>query len=400
MKIGKKWIISPNHFAKLWGLKELFRHQIHLDRQSDGLTKEVDMPTWSGILGELHESSKGGGSPQFDAIRRKYLVNAHQYAGRDVILYATKWTQHDVNVSPDAVSIVDEDLQGIMEVIHGLSGPNLDLILHSPGGSLEAAEAIVIYLRSKFDHIRVIVPQLAMSAATMIACAADCIVLGKHSFLGPIDPQIIINTPLGQRMVPAQAILAQFERAKTECQDPAKLGAWLPMLGQYGPDLLVQCEEASEMSKDLVQSWLESYMFKGEKQRKKKADEIASWLSNHGHFKSHSRHIQRQELEKRGLKIEYLENDQKMQDIFLSIFHATTHTFNGTPAVKIIENHLGKAFIKQAQPMIVQIPNPQGISIAPAVKVGGKLILPQSEHVIGKAAVRDHEKGRRKGKRK
>lgn len=89
-----------------------------------------------------------------------------------------------------------------------------------------------------------------------------------------------------------------------------------------------------------------------------------------------------------------------MQDIFLSVFHATTHTFNGTAAVKIIENHLGKAFIKQAQPMIVQIPNPQGISIAPTAKVGGKLILPQSEHVIGKVVISDHEKGRRKDKRK
>ncbi len=220
------------------------------------------MPTWSGILEELNQSRVGGGPPQFDAVRRKYLVSVYQHTGREVILYASKWTQHDANVSPDVVSIVDEDLQGIMEVIHGLSGPNLDLILHSPGGSLEAAEALVLYLRSKFDHIRVIVPQMAMSAATMIACAADLIVLGKHSFLGPIDPQIIINTPLGQRMVPAQAILEQFERAKNECQDPAKLGAWLPMLSQYGPDLLVQCEDASEMSKDLVKGWLEAYMLR------------------------------------------------------------------------------------------------------------------------------------------
>jgi len=358
------------------------------------------MPTWSGILDELFQSSIEGKPPKFDAIRRKYLVNLQQYTGRNVILYATKWTQHDANVSPDAVSIVDEDLQGIMEVIHGLSGPNLDLILHSPGGSLEAAEAIVIYLRSKFDHIRVIVPQLAMSAATMIACAADCIVLGKHSFLGPIDPQFIINTPLGQRMVPAQAILEQFERAKTECQDPAKLGAWLPMLGQYGPDMLVQCEEASEMSKDLVQSWLESYMFKGDKQRKKKAAEISGWLANHGHFKSHARHIPRSELEKKGLKVEQLEKDQQMQDLTLSVFHATTHTFNGTPAVKIIENHQGRAFIKQVQPLIVQIPHPQGISIAPPPKVGGKAILPKQVNIIDELAVQDRGKGKSKGKRK
>ena len=314
------------------------------------------MPTWSGILEELKNSQVEGEPPQFDAVRRKYLTRIYEYTKREVILYASKWTQHDPNVSPDVVSIVDEDLQGIMEVIHSLTGPNLDLILHSPGGSLEAAEALVLYLRSKFKHIRVIVPQMAMSAATMIACAADGIVLGKHSYLGPIDPQIIINTPLGQRMVPAQAILEQFERAKSECRDPAKLSAWLPMLNQYGPDLLVQCEHASELSENLVRSWLEEHMFKSRKDRKKKARDVARWLSDHGHFKSHGRHIPRKELEEKGLIIEHLEDDQTAQDLFLSVLHATTHTFNGTAAVKIIENHLGRAFIKQVRPVVIPMP--------------------------------------------
>ncbi len=46
--------------------------------------------------------------------------------------------------------------------------------------------------------------------------------------------------------------------------------------------------------------------------------------------------------------IDDLEDDQNLQELVLSIFHATTHTFEGTPAVKIIENHLGNAFIKTA----------------------------------------------------
>ena len=314
------------------------------------------MPTWSGILEELNNSRVGNNPPDFDAVRRKYLVALQQHTGRDIILYASKFTQAGLNVSPEFISIVDEDLQGIMEVIHGLSGPNLDLILHSPGGSIEAAEALMLYLRSKFTHVRVIVPQMAMSAATMVACAADVIVLGKHSFLGPIDPQIMIDTPLGRRMVPAQAILEQFDRAKDECRDPSKMGAWLPMLAQYGPDLLVQCENASRMSFELVQNWLETHMFKGRRDRKRRAGRIAEWLSDHGHFKSHGRHIPRSELERKGLEVYYLETDQKEQDLFLSVFHAATHTFNGTPAVKIIENHMGKAFIKQAQ--IFQVPGP------------------------------------------
>ncbi len=314
------------------------------------------MPTWSGILSELVQSQVGGGMPQFDAVRRKYLVKTYEVTRRNIILYASKWTQPDPSVSPEVISIVDEDLQGLMEVIHGLTGPNLDLILHSPGGSPEAAEAFVAYLRSKFDHIRIIVPHLAMSAATMIACAADVIVLGKHSFLGPIDPQFVINTPVGNRMVPAQAILDQFELAKTECLDPAKMGAWLPMLGQFGPDLLIQCRDALQMSRQLVEDWLMAYMFKEDPEKEKKAKGVATWLADHSEFKSHGRHIPRSEIERRGVHVEYLERDQNIQDLILSIFHATTHTFAGTAAVKIIENHLGKAFIQQSRQVLVPIP--------------------------------------------
>ncbi len=233
-----------------------------------------------------------------------------------------------------------------MEVSHGLEGSRLDLILHSPGGAPVSAEAVVSYLRQRFSNIRVIVPQLAMSAATMIACAADEIVLGKHSFLGPTDPQILLQTSLGMRAVPAQAVLDQFDRAQRECADPAKLSAWLPMLDQYGPDLLVQCELALDMARELVKTWLETYMFADREDRSKSAESVSEWLSGHGNFKSHSRHIPRTEIEERQLTVVRLEDDPVLQDLALSVFHATTHTFAGTAAAKIVENHTGRAFIK------------------------------------------------------
>lgn len=304
------------------------------------------MPIWSEILGELSAGVKPEHPPDFDKVRRKYLVELHRHSERDVILYASAWLQKD-GVQPASVSINDEDMQAFMEVSHGLKNRSLDLILHSPGGSPEAAEAIVSYLRSRFSDIRIIVPQLAMSAATMIACAANQIVLGKHSSLGPTDPQILVPTPSGVRAAPAQAILDQFDRAQQECADPAKLPAWLPMLNQYGPDLLVQCESALDMSKELVRKWLESYMFAGMEDRLAKAGSVSDWLANHKKFKSHARHIPREEIENQQLSVFRLEEDQELQDLVLSVFHATTHTFAGTPAVKIVENHIGRAFIKQ-----------------------------------------------------
>ncbi len=314
------------------------------------------MPIWSEILQELGDVPQGQ-SPDFDKVRRRYLHDLSQHTKRNVILYASGWLQKDS--APDVlISINDEDMQAFMEVCYKLEGEKLDLIIHSPGGSPEATEAIVSYLRSRFSDIRVVVPQLAMSAATMIACAADQIVLGKHSSLGPIDPQILIPTSFGLRAVPAQAILDQFDRAQRECADPAMLSAWLPMLSQYGPDLLVQCESALAMSKKLVTTWLQSYMFKNESDRLQKANIISGWLASHGNFKSHARHLHRTEVEKYGLVIEKLEDDQMFQDLVLSVFHSTTHTFTGTSAVKIVENHAGRAFIKQYFP-------PAQVGVAP-----------------------------------
>ena len=318
------------------------------------------MPTWGEILTELKYTDEQGVKPPFDAVRRKYLVSTYKNTGRNTILYATKWTQAG-NIDPELISITDEDVQGMMEVIHGLKGPNLDFIIHSPGGSAEATEAIVSYLRTKFSDIRIIIPQSAMSAATMLACASNKIVMGKHSFIGPIDPQLILHTQVGVQAVPAQAILDQFELAKSECEDPKKLGSWLPILSQYGPALLIQCANALKLSEQLVSEWLESYMFAGRENAKDVSKGIAAKLADHKEFKSHGRHINRDKAKEMGLIVEDLEDDQEFQDLILSVFHATTHTFNGTNAVKIIENHTGKAFVKQQQKILIQqsLPSPK-----------------------------------------
>jgi ClpP class serine protease len=117
-----------------------------------------------------------------DDIRREYLKALAAHTGRDTILYASSFSSSKAAGIPGALlSVTLEDVQGFMASLHGLTGNKLDRILHSPGGSLEAAEQIVTYLRSKYTEIRAIVPQNAMSAATMLACACDTIVMAKPS---------------------------------------------------------------------------------------------------------------------------------------------------------------------------------------------------------------------------
>lgn len=320
------------------------------------------MPTWGQLLVELNQSAMlRGGQPDFDGIRRKYLAELQQLTGRDTIIYSTDFLAGGGFQS----TIVLEDMQGMMEVCRDLHGPKLDLILHSPGGSAEATASIVRYLRRNFDDIRVFVPLAAMSAATMLALAGNVIVMGKHSQLGPIDPQLV--TAQGQ--VAARAIIDQFERAKKECAEkPETLGAWLPILQQYGPALIQQCENAEALARRLVHEWLEAYMFVGEADPAAKADQTSKFFANHQLHQSHSLGIDRDHARAAGVKVEDLETDQKLQDAVLTVHHAAYHTLSG-PAVKIIENHLGRGFFKleqiQAQGVQFQIPMTPPVGMQP-----------------------------------
>jgi ClpP class serine protease len=80
----------------------------------------------------------------------------------------------------------------------------IDLVLHTPGGLVLAAEQIASALAAHAAPVTVFVPHYAMSGGTLIALAADHVVLGPSAVLGPIDPQ------LGE--YPAASILVAVER--------------------------------------------------------------------------------------------------------------------------------------------------------------------------------------------
>jgi hypothetical protein len=239
------------------------------------------MPSWGEILAELQEPAnrQPNGTPDFDGVRRKYLVKLYELTNRPTIIYYSDFLSSKPQQSqqnPEASAITLGDMQGMMEVCRDLPGPNLDILLHSPGGSPEAAASIVRYLRTKFTDIRVFVPLAAMSAATMWALASNRIVMGKHSQLGPIDPQMVTS----RWSAPARAILRQFDQAKQECKDPSLLGAWAPIVEQYGPALIQECEAAEDLALNLVTEWLEQYTYAGQPRAKAKASAAARYFAS------------------------------------------------------------------------------------------------------------------------
>ncbi|MFA7445125.1 MAG: S49 family peptidase [Flavobacteriaceae bacterium] len=298
------------------------------------------MPTWNDLLREI------GAQPNaFDHVRRKYLAELSQKTQHNLIVYYSGWLQKG-NLSQHGFrfDIVDADKMGFMSAINGLDrSKGLDLILHTPGGSIGATESIVHYLKSMFGNdIRAIIPQIAMSAGTMIACSCKEIIMGKHSNLGPIDPQI--------GGLPTHGIIEEFNTAKKEiASDPKTIPVWQTILSRYSPTLIGECEKAITWSNNMVSEWLKENMFNGDADKDKKVKAIITELASHALTLSHDRHLSIDILkDKLGLKIVPLETDHKLQDLVLSVHHACIITLTQTPAYKLIENQDGKAYIQLA----------------------------------------------------
>jgi hypothetical protein len=306
------------------------------------------MPNWNQVLGELQDFHRHGLNAH-DILRRKYLAALFQRTNRNVIAYYTAFLSKPPHIDH---SIVDEDKNGFMAAIHGLNrNLGLDLILHTPGGGMAATESLVDYLRRMFGtDIRAIVPQIAMSAGTMIACSCKSIVMGKQSNLGPIDPQF--------GAVPAAGVLEEFRRAHQEIKDdPSKLAVWRPILEKYTPTFLHRCEHAVARAQTFVQAKLDDNMLcdiKQKRARVAKAKSIVDKLSDFESNRGHDRHIQIDECIAIGLKVEKLEDDPQLQDAVLTVHHCYMHTMQNTPANKLIENHAGAAMVKRQQ-MVQQI---------------------------------------------
>ncbi len=300
------------------------------------------MPDWREVFGEIQRASlQASATAQraSDLIRHQYLAKLAEHTGRNVIAYYSGWLSKPGIAGLD---ITDEDKNGFMMAVHNLDKTKgLDLMLHTPGGSVAATQSLVDYLRKIFGtNVRAIVPQIAMSAGAMLACSCRSIVMAKHSNLGPIDPHL--------NGVPAYGVIHEFKRALKEVKkDPASAIVWREIIGQYRPTFLDQCEHAIRWSNDFVREQLETVMFRGERDATKTARAIVRKLADYSGNRTHAKHIHAEACSKMGLKIEALEASEDLQDLVLTVHHCYMHSLANTPTVKIIENQLGAAYVKQ-----------------------------------------------------
>lgn len=290
------------------------------------------MPTWNEIDKEI-ESINTINAP--DSVREKYLKKLSDLTGRVCIAYYSGWLQQ--TKPHPAVSITDHDMNGFMSTVHGMNcDGGLDLILHTPGGDIESTRAIVGYLHKKFKkNIRVIVPQIAMSAGTMISCASSTIIMGKQSSLGPMDPQL--------SGFPALGVIKTYERAIEEMsKSSAHTAIWLSLISKMPVTFITDCQRAVDNTKNMVREWLETGMLADAGNPKDAANTAVDSLMDYDKITSHAHHFSAEQCQRFGLKIKFLEEDQDLQEAVLSVHHAYMATFSRTATLKLIENHTGQ----------------------------------------------------------
>jgi hypothetical protein len=256
--------------------------------------------------------------------RKNQLERIAQIRGkqgkREVLVMAASLKAANVPTSIDY-----SDLLPMSDQLSNLDSTTraLDLVLETPGGSGEVAEQIVRTLRDRFDDIAVIVPGWAKSAGTIMAMAADDILMGPMSALGPIDAQIGWQ----KRVFSADAFIEGLRKIKEEVEQTNKLNmAYFPILQAISPGDIEHAQNALDFAKVLVKEWLSAFKFKNwketetsktpvtEKEREARADWIASELCNQSRWKTHGRSIRIADLTALKLRITDYSQDAELND--------------------------------------------------------------------------------------
>jgi ClpP class serine protease len=128
---------------------------------------------------------------QMAVARRRLLAKIASRRDATVITLIHRQETISILGIPLARYIDIDDAESVLRAIRETpTGKTIEIILHTPGGLVLAASQIAKALRDHDGRIVAVVPHYAMSGGTLIALAADEIVLDRHAALGPVDPQL------------------------------------------------------------------------------------------------------------------------------------------------------------------------------------------------------------------
>lgn len=176
-------------------------------------------------------------------------------------------------------SINEQDSNDLSEILEGVKGDSIDIMLHTAGGYVDAVEKFITVLRYLKPDYQVIIPSWAKSGGTLIALSSKMILLGVNSEMGPVDPQI--NVP-DCGVVPAEYV----------SQDPKYEGVYAKI-----------AQGMFERSNKLAEKYLREGMLAGQE---KLIEEALAKLSSATGYGSHGAVVDYKEASSLRLSVEWM----------------------------------------------------------------------------------------------
>jgi ClpP class serine protease len=304
---------------------------------SEAEQKRPDLhPHLSRVLQEMQEASQGTISRQ-ELIRR---IESHDTTTkRRLLVYVANIEHTNSSLSSGDIVPLGDALASLGKV------DNLDLMLQTTGGSGDAAEKFVEMCRSHCrGQLRVIVPNMAKSAGTLIALGADAILMGYCSELGPIDPQIAIVVGNRTQMVSAWTFIRSRDQLQQKIQQAMIAGenpaVYLQHLAAIDPVFVTHCEQLMKFAQQLVRKFVFTRYSKSD-MAQEWADKVVTFLSNVEEHISHGRLILARELRQHcapPLQVEELAEDNDLWQLLWELYvRCEVFLKIGAPKAKLIE---------------------------------------------------------------
>jgi len=251
-------------------------------------------------------------TPMYEAIhapryhRQTLIRSIEKDTGRSLICY----------VSGRDASIDRDDTAGFMELLHNIQPErDIDLLLHTRGGDVDAAEKLMALVQATVGggQLRIIIPDFAKSAGTLMALCANTLLMSDSSELGPIDPQIWSDDGRGNPI--CHSVLSYLDAYKTHSasllKNPDDPVARL-MLNKLDPTTLRNFEAIRDRARNFAEDQL--------KRKGRNFSHIASALLDNTRWPSHGQMIKWQDAKELGLAVEYVPPREKQWLAFWQLY--------------------------------------------------------------------------------
>jgi hypothetical protein len=289
-----------------------------LDTPPDPSEKYQQTPVFMAVLNELNIN--------FDQHQKRVaLISKIEQALTERFGSANRLITYLLRFGHARTQMHTADIPHLETILSSVSGADqINLLLHSPGGDGTIIEKMVemcrAHLSGENQKLRVIVPNVAKSAATVLALGADQILMGYCSELGPIDPQVPINVSGITQLVSAFA----FVEARDKLMDQISMAVnkQLPTVGlltqlaglniPFTNEMENQIGFAKKTAVTLLDKYMLGLKFPEPNMRFKKAEEIAEKLLSKQLFPVHGQYIDGTTAQKLGLEVEVLEKEDHL----------------------------------------------------------------------------------------